>query len=89
MDDSCVMPSGKSFLLREIIKRAPEGKTFVTASTGIAAVNIGGTTVHAFAGGWELLRPQRYGLRCSCTRFSLVRCGDGGGLARDPRQPGG
>ncbi|TFJ84312.1 hypothetical protein NSK_004303 [Nannochloropsis salina CCMP1776] len=42
--------SGKTHLLRAIIDRAPAGKTFVTASTGIAAVNVGGTTLHSFAG---------------------------------------
>lgn len=41
---------GKSHLLRAIIARAPAGKTFVTASTGIAAISIGGTTLHSFAG---------------------------------------
>lgn len=42
--------SGKSHLLRAIIRRAPAGKTFITASTGIAAISIGGTTLHSFAG---------------------------------------
>ncbi|KEP51595.1 putative DNA helicase (PIF1) [Rhizoctonia solani 123E] len=46
--------TGKSVLLREIIRRLrtirdPE-KVQVTASTGIAALNIGGTTLHSFAG---------------------------------------
>lgn len=36
--------SGKSHLLRAIIERAPAGKTFITASTGIAAINVGGTS---------------------------------------------
>jgi ATP-dependent DNA helicase PIF1 len=46
--------TGKSYLLRTIIKilesENPELKVYITASTGIAAVNIGGTTVHSFAG---------------------------------------
>lgn len=42
--------TGKSFLLNHIIKVLPQEGTFVTASTGIAAVAIGGTTVHSFAG---------------------------------------
>lgn len=48
--------TGKSVLLREIIKalRIKHDKTpdvvAVTASTGIAACNIGGVTLHSFAG---------------------------------------
>eukprot|EP00124_Ichthyophonus_hoferi_P003711 Ihof_evm1s341 gene=Ihof_evmTU1s341 len=42
--------TGKSFLLKEIINRLPRATTFITALTGIAAVNIGGTTLHSFAG---------------------------------------
>lgn len=45
--------TGKSLLLREIITflRANPGKHVdVTASTGIAALNIGGRTLHSFAG---------------------------------------
>lgn len=47
-----IIGTGKSVLLREIIKRLREkGKIVeVTASTGIAAVNVGGKTLHAFAG---------------------------------------
>eukprot|EP01046_Picozoa_sp_COSAG06_P006728 COSAG06_NODE_320_length_17586_cov_9.121347_12_plen_764_part_00 len=45
--------TGKSFLLRAIVeelqRRRPRG-VFVTASTGIAAANVGGTTLHSFAG---------------------------------------
>lgn len=46
--------TGKSVLLREIIRTCREdgrqGRLAVTASTGIAAVNIGGTTLHSWAG---------------------------------------
>ena len=44
--------TGKSVLLREIIKWCKETgrSTAVTASTGIASVNIGGSTVHSWAG---------------------------------------
>jgi len=48
-----VTGTGKSVLLREIIRRLrddPTRKVAVTASTGIAAVNIGGSTLHSFAG---------------------------------------
>ncbi|GJE87830.1 ATP-dependent DNA helicase PIF1 [Phanerochaete sordida] len=44
--------TGKSLLLREIIALCERCKvpTAVTASTGIAAVNIGGSTLHSWAG---------------------------------------
>jgi len=44
--------TGKSVLLREIIKIFGEtpSKLGITASTGIASVNIGGTTIHSWAG---------------------------------------
>jgi ATP-dependent DNA helicase PIF1 len=42
---------GKSYLIKKIVeKESARGGCFVTASTGIAAVNISGTTTHAFAG---------------------------------------
>ncbi|KAL4244571.1 ATP-dependent DNA helicase PIF1 [Abortiporus biennis] len=44
--------TGKSVLLREIIKHCLEQKRrlAITASTGIASVNIGGCTVHSWSG---------------------------------------
>jgi ATP-dependent DNA helicase PIF1 len=42
--------TGKSTLLNRIIQTLPEEGTFVTASTGIAATQINGTTIHSFAG---------------------------------------
>ncbi|KAF5103694.1 hypothetical protein DV451_001302 [Geotrichum candidum] len=46
--------TGKSVLLRELIKRLssqyPIDSVAVTASTGLAALNIGGETLHRFAG---------------------------------------
>ena len=47
--------TGKSFLLRRIIRGLREryseaDAVFVTAPTGIAACNVGGTTIHSFAG---------------------------------------
>ncbi len=41
--------TGKSFLLHELIKRIPKQGTAITASTGLAALNISGTTLHSFA----------------------------------------
>lgn len=42
--------TGKSHLLRRLIEVLPKKTTFVTAMTGAAALNIGGTTLHKFAG---------------------------------------
>lgn len=49
--------TGKTFLLREIIKKLPAHSTFVTATTGIAALQLGGSTVHSFAG-CGIVRPD-------------------------------
>ncbi len=42
--------TGKSLLLRHILAALPAGSTFATASTGLAACALGGTTLNAFAG---------------------------------------
>ncbi|KAK7196601.1 DNA repair and recombination helicase protein PIF7 [Novymonas esmeraldas] len=42
--------TGKSHLLRTIIRALPVSSTFVTATTGIAALNLSGSTLHSFAG---------------------------------------
>ncbi|KAL1528927.1 hypothetical protein AB1Y20_010249 [Prymnesium parvum] len=41
---------GKTFLLREIVEHLPSSSTFVTASTGMAACQAGGVTIHHWAG---------------------------------------
>ena len=40
--------SGKSYLVRDYLKRHPD--THVVASTGVAALNVGGMTVHRWSG---------------------------------------
>jgi hypothetical protein len=47
--------SGKSYLVRDFLKRHPD--THVTASTGVAALNVGGMTVHRWSG--MLLGPAK------------------------------
>ncbi|XP_076194369.1 ATP-dependent DNA helicase PIF1 [Aptenodytes patagonicus] len=42
--------TGKSFLLKKIVGSLPPKSTYATASTGVAACHVGGTTLHAFAG---------------------------------------
>eukprot|EP00033_Pygsuia_biforma_P003605 GCRY01003947.1.p1 GENE.GCRY01003947.1~~GCRY01003947.1.p1 ORF type:complete len:305 (-),score=34.52 GCRY01003947.1:296-1210(-) len=49
--------TGKSFLLKRIVESLPASSTFVTASTGIAAVNIEGTTLHNFVGAGLCIGP--------------------------------
>lgn len=42
---------GKSYLIKRALECAPNpAATYVTATTGVAAINIGGATLHSFAG---------------------------------------
>ena len=56
--------TGKSYLLKFIIRKLPPDTTYVTASTGIAATHIGGMTLHMFSG----LTPEM------CRRGSAEEC---------------
>ncbi|ORC86625.1 PIF1 helicase-like protein [Trypanosoma theileri] len=51
--------TGKSHLLRSIVAALPKETTFVTATTGIAALNLGGSTIHNFAG-CGIIDPQQH-----------------------------
>lgn len=42
--------TGKSFLLQYILRHVALGRVYVTAPTGVAAYNVGGVTLHHFAG---------------------------------------
>lgn len=42
--------TGKSYLLRSLVDMLPKKTTWVTAMTGIAALNVGGRTLHSQAG---------------------------------------
>ena len=49
--------TGKSFILKELLKSVPTDSTAVTASTGCAAVHINGQTLHGWAGVGIEIRP--------------------------------
>ena len=73
--------SGKSYNVRDDLKRHPE--THVTASTGVAALNVGGMTVHRWSG--MLLGPakgQDFG------RYFAKLAMDGKPNVRAAREPG-
>jgi ATP-dependent DNA helicase PIF1 len=42
--------TGKSFVLMRACRELDPATTFITATTGLAALNVGGTTIHSFSG---------------------------------------
>jgi ATP-dependent DNA helicase PIF1 len=71
--------SGKTFVLNEFIRLSKrEGKKVaVTATTGLAATHLGGTTIHAWSGIgiWDVL-PRHYTDNLSKTRRDLIEQAD-------------
>jgi hypothetical protein len=69
--------TGKSVLLREIIKLfapLPNEELAITASTGIAAVNIGGGTLHSFASiGLGKLDKDKLVKQITSSKFATLR----------------
>ena len=68
--------TGKSHALREIIKylkdtHGPDG-VGVTASTGCAAIIVGGTTVHSFLGWWK--NPKVFLGLDTRQRLKIIKC---------------
>jgi ATP-dependent DNA helicase PIF1 len=62
--------TGKSFLLAEVLRRRSmysiHGHTVVTASSGLAALNINGQTIHRFAGIGTAEGPVGYVVDAAC-----------------------
>ena len=57
--------TGKSFLLKQLIGMLPPQNVAITASTGVAACQIGGTTLHAFAGMYTFGDIKNFPVFCS------------------------
>jgi ATP-dependent exoDNAse (exonuclease V) alpha subunit len=71
--------SGKTFVLNEFIRRAKrQGKTLaVTATTGLAATHLGGTTIHAWSGiGVHSELPKSFFDNLSKTRLENIQKAD-------------
>ncbi len=66
--------TGKSFLLNFIKKYFADGDLAITASTGIAAVNISGSTIHSWAGiGLATLPAKQIAKNLFSARFAKLR----------------
>jgi len=63
--------SGKSTLLRYLIEKTKK-KMAVLGSTGIAAINIGGQTIHSFFGFGIDITPDKAGSKSDFRRKSLI-----------------
>ena len=69
--------TGKSLLLKHILRALPQATTYLTASTGLAASVLGGTTLNAFAGGYQPDRWQPLSLpQCSPMLLCLANLGE-------------
>ena len=68
--------TGKSFLLTEVLNRRSmysiHGNTVVTASSGLAALNINGQTIHRFAGVGTAEGPAGYVVDAACSDARVV-----------------
>jgi len=64
--------TGKSLLLKHILRALPPATTYVTASTGLAASVLGGTTLNAFAGPPTQSQTTLYARNCHTVPISLI-----------------
>lgn len=68
--------TGKTFVLQQFIKQAKKASKYVsvTATTGLAATHLGGTTIHSWAGiGIHEALPQGFIERLSKGRIDIIK----------------